>query len=38
MLAKVEYRGVQKYIKVPQMEENFDFLQFLQAGLYPYIF
>ncbi|XP_073349133.1 uncharacterized protein [Pagrus major] len=31
MLAKVEYRGVQKYIKVPQMEENFDFLQFLQA-------
>ncbi|XP_041966428.1 uncharacterized protein LOC121724134 [Alosa sapidissima] len=31
MLARVEYRGVQKYIKVPQNDENFDFLQFLQA-------
>ncbi|XP_076153829.1 uncharacterized protein LOC143137422 isoform X2 [Alosa pseudoharengus] len=31
MLARVEYRGVQKYIKVPQNYENFDFLQFLQT-------
>ncbi|XP_076128819.1 uncharacterized protein LOC143109895 [Alosa pseudoharengus] len=31
MLARVEYRGVQKYIKVPQNDENFDFLQFLQT-------
>lgn len=38
MLAKVEYKGVQKYIKVPQMDENFDFFHLLQAGLYPYIF
>ncbi|XP_034530081.1 uncharacterized protein LOC117805460 [Notolabrus celidotus] len=30
MLAKVEYGGVQKYIKVPQSDGNFDFLQFLQ--------
>ncbi|XP_041823597.1 uncharacterized protein LOC121628578, partial [Melanotaenia boesemani] len=30
MLAKVEYGGVQKYIKVPQNEECFDFFQFLQ--------
>ncbi|KAK1890988.1 Co-chaperone protein HscB like [Dissostichus eleginoides] len=30
MLAKVEYGGVQKYIKVPQIDENFDFLRFLQ--------
>lgn len=29
MLAKVEYGGVQKYIKVPQSDENFNFLQFL---------
>ena len=33
MLAKVEYGGVQKYIKVPQTDDNFHFLQFLQEGL-----
>ncbi|MED6256383.1 hypothetical protein ATANTOWER_025003 [Ataeniobius toweri] len=32
MLAKVEY-GVQKYIKVPQSDECFHFLQFLQDVL-----
>ena len=31
MLAKVEYGGVQKYIKVPLTDDNF--LQFLQEGL-----
>ncbi|XP_028306759.1 uncharacterized protein LOC114478457 [Gouania willdenowi] len=30
MLAKVEYAGVQKYIKVPQNDENFDFFNFTQ--------
>lgn len=25
MLAKVEYGGIQKYIKVPQTDETFDF-------------
>ncbi|KAL4000605.1 G2/M phase-specific E3 ubiquitin-protein ligase [Sarotherodon galilaeus] len=30
MLAKVEYGGVQKYVKVPQSEECFHFLQFLK--------
>ncbi|CAB1457801.1 unnamed protein product [Pleuronectes platessa] len=30
MLAKVEYGGVQKYIKIPQIDENFDFQKFLQ--------
>nr|XP_046232400.1 uncharacterized protein LOC124052326 isoform X2 [Scatophagus argus] len=29
MLAKVQYGGVQKYIKVPQRNENCDYLQFL---------
>ena len=33
MLAKVEYGGVQKYIKVPLTDDNFHFLQFLQEGL-----
>ena len=33
MLAKVEYAGVQKYIKVPQTDENFNLLQFLEEGL-----
>ncbi|CAL8348271.1 uncharacterized protein LOC115556062 isoform X2 [Gadus morhua] len=32
MLAKVEYGGVQKYIKVPQTDDNFHFLQFLQEA------
>lgn len=36
MLAKVEYGGVQKYIKVPQIDENLDFLRCLQEGLYLY--
>ncbi|KAK0155497.1 hypothetical protein N1851_002087 [Merluccius polli] len=29
MLAKVEYGGVQKYIKIPQIDGNFDFQNFL---------
>lgn len=36
MLAKVGYGGVQKYITVPQIDENFDFLRFLEEGLYLY--
>ncbi|XP_062250621.1 uncharacterized protein LOC133960013 [Platichthys flesus] len=30
MLAKVKYGGVEKYIKIPQIDENFDFQKFLQ--------
>ncbi|KAM9385553.1 uncharacterized protein KZ484_007049 [Pholidichthys leucotaenia] len=30
MLVKVEYGGVQKYMKVPQSDDNFDFMTFLQ--------
>lgn len=33
MLAKVEYGGVHKYIKIPPIDENFDFQKFLQEGL-----
>jgi len=36
MLAKVDCGGVQKYIKIPQIDENFDFQKFLQ-GLSPHI-
>ncbi|XP_013856449.1 uncharacterized protein LOC106512361, partial [Austrofundulus limnaeus] len=43
MLAEVEYGGVQKYIKVPQSDESFHFLQFLQEvmdkfGFQPQLF
>ncbi|MEQ2276065.1 hypothetical protein XENORESO_017498 [Xenotaenia resolanae] len=37
MLAKVEY-GVQKYIKVPQSDECFHFLQFLQDVMEKFSF
>lgn len=37
MLAKVEYGGVQKYIKIPQIDEDFDFQRFLKEGLSPHI-
>ena len=37
MLAKVDCGGVQKYIKIPQIDENFDFQKFLQEGLSPHI-
>lgn len=37
MLAKVEYAGVQKYIKVPQNEENFDFFKFLHEGWFLFL-
>ncbi|KAM7423196.1 hypothetical protein PAMA_010972 [Pampus argenteus] len=33
MLAKVEYGGVQKYIKIPHIDEIFDFQKFLQEVL-----
>lgn len=29
MLTQVEYGGVQKYIKIPQNDENIDFQKFL---------
>ncbi|KAM7417144.1 hypothetical protein PAMA_016991 [Pampus argenteus] len=33
MLVKVEYGGVQKYIKIPHIDEIFDFQKFLQEVL-----